>query len=64
MSAEDVVGAALAGLDQGAFITLPSLPDKAELDALEHARDVLAPYRPTRNVWPLQDCCDLTVSLG
>jgi short-subunit dehydrogenase len=30
MSAEDLVDAALAGLDQGETVTIPSLPDKAE----------------------------------
>jgi short-subunit dehydrogenase len=43
MSPEDVVDAGLAGLEQGELITLPSLPDKADLDAFEHARDVLGP---------------------
>jgi short-subunit dehydrogenase len=43
MSAEDVVDAALAGLEQGELITLPSVPDSADLDAFERARDVLAP---------------------
>jgi uncharacterized protein len=28
MSAEDTVDAALAGLDQGEIVTIPSLPDK------------------------------------
>jgi uncharacterized protein len=30
MAAEDTVDAALAGLDQGETVTIPSLPDKAE----------------------------------
>jgi short-subunit dehydrogenase len=43
MTAEDVVDAALAGLEQGELITLPSVPDQADVDAFEHARGVLAP---------------------
>jgi hypothetical protein len=38
MSAENLVDAALAGLDQGETVTIPSLPDKAEWDAFETAR--------------------------
>lgn len=44
MSTEDMVDAALAGLDQGEFATIPSLPEKAAWDALENARAVLAPH--------------------
>lgn len=43
MSAEDAVDAALAGLEQGELVTIPSLPDKADWDAFERARDALAP---------------------
>lgn len=38
MSADDMVDAALAGLDQGEVVTIPSLPDKAEWDRYEAAR--------------------------
>jgi short-subunit dehydrogenase len=38
MSAEDMVDAALAGLEQGEVVTIPALPDKAEWDAFEAAR--------------------------
>src|SRR5476651_2138204 len=38
MSADDMVDAALAGLDQGEVVTIPSLPDKAEWDAFDAAR--------------------------
>src|ERR1700737_3647237 len=38
MRAEDMVDAALAGLDQGAIVTIPSLPDKDGGDRLEEAR--------------------------
>jgi short-subunit dehydrogenase len=38
MSADDLVDAALAGLDQGELITIPSLPDRAEWEAYEAAR--------------------------
>jgi short-subunit dehydrogenase len=43
MSAGDAVDAALAGLEQGELVTIPSLPDKADWDAFETARDRLAP---------------------
>ena len=42
MSAEDMVDAALAGLDQGETVTIPSLPDKAEWDAFEAARQAMS----------------------
>jgi hypothetical protein len=38
MSGEDMVDAALAGLDQGELVTIPSLQDKAEWDRFEAAR--------------------------
>ena len=37
MSTEDIVDAALAGLDQGEVVTIPALPDKAEWDRFEAA---------------------------
>lgn len=43
MSAETLVDAALAGLDQGETVTIPSLPDPALWDAFEAARLALAP---------------------
>lgn len=43
MSADDVVDAALAGLEQGERITIPSLPDQADWDAFERARQALGP---------------------
>jgi short-subunit dehydrogenase len=43
MSAEDVVDAALAGLDQGEFVTIPSLPSAADWEAFENARRALMP---------------------
>jgi short-subunit dehydrogenase len=42
MTADDLVDAALAGLDQGEKVTIPSLPDKAEWDAFESARREMA----------------------
>jgi hypothetical protein len=42
MSAEDMVDAALAGLDQGEVVTIPSLPDKAEWDGYEAARRAMS----------------------
>jgi short-subunit dehydrogenase len=43
MSAADVVDAALAGLDAGEVVTLPSLPDAADWQRLEDARLALGP---------------------
>jgi short-subunit dehydrogenase len=43
MSADDLVDAALAGLDQGELATVPSLPDAADWAAFEAARAALGP---------------------
>jgi short-subunit dehydrogenase len=43
MSAQDMVDASLAGLDQGELITIPSLPDAADWQAFEEARRKLSP---------------------
>lgn len=43
MSAEDMVDAALAGLDQGEVVTLPALPDAAQWQAFDDARRKLSP---------------------
>jgi uncharacterized protein len=43
MSADDLVDAALAGLDQGELATVPSLPDVADWNAFESARAALRP---------------------
>lgn len=43
MSADDMVNAALAGLDLGEFATIPALPDIADLQAYEAARQKLMP---------------------
>jgi short-subunit dehydrogenase len=43
MTVDDAVDAALAGLDAGELITIPSLPDAAHWDAFEAARMTLAP---------------------
>ena len=43
MSGEDLVDAALAGLDLGEIVTIPSLPEQAEWDAYEAARVAMAP---------------------
>lgn len=42
MSADDMVDAALAGLDQGERVTIPALPDQAEWDAYEAARRAMS----------------------
>ncbi len=42
MSTEDMVEAALAGLDQGELVTIPALPDKAEWDRFEAARRAMS----------------------
>ncbi|WP_460117015.1 SDR family NAD(P)-dependent oxidoreductase [Pseudomonas sp. S2_C03] len=43
MEVEEMVDAALAGLDQGELITIPSLPNVADWDAFVAARYVMAP---------------------
>lgn len=43
MSGENLVDAALAGFDLGEFATVPSLPEVADWDAFEAARDALRP---------------------
>ena len=42
MSAADLVDAALAGLDQGETVTIPSLPDLAEWDKFDAARRAMS----------------------
>jgi short-subunit dehydrogenase len=43
MSAEDMVEAALAGLDLGESVTIPSLPDQAEWNRYDAARRAMSP---------------------
>jgi uncharacterized protein len=43
MSAEDLVDAALAGLDRGELVTIPALPEYADWDAYEAARQQMLP---------------------
>jgi short-subunit dehydrogenase len=43
MSAEDMVDAALAGLDQGEFVTIPALPDAGQWQTYEAARQAMLP---------------------
>jgi short-subunit dehydrogenase len=43
MSSQDMVDAALAGLAQGELVTIPALPDRADWDAYETARQTLVP---------------------
>ncbi|SDB60040.1 SDR family NAD(P)-dependent oxidoreductase [Belnapia rosea] len=43
MEVEDMVGAALAGLDQGELVTIPSLPDAADWERADAARLALGP---------------------
>jgi short-subunit dehydrogenase len=43
MRGEDAVDAALHGLDEGELVTIPSLPDRADWDVYEAARQTLIP---------------------
>jgi short-subunit dehydrogenase len=43
MSAGDMVDAALAGFDQGEFVTIPALPDAEQWESYEAARQALMP---------------------
>jgi short-subunit dehydrogenase len=44
MTTEDMVDAALSGLDQGEFVTVPALPEIADWEAFEAARKALGPH--------------------
>ncbi len=48
MSADDLVDAALVGLDRGEFATIPSLQDASEWDAWEAARGAMLPHLSSR----------------
>ena len=48
MQADDMVDAALVGLDEGEFITIPSLPNLADWQSYEAARQKLIPNLPLR----------------
>ena len=57
MGSEDLVDAALAGLDLGELVTIPSLPEAADWQAYEAARQKLIPNlslsrRPSRYLLP------------
>jgi uncharacterized protein len=43
MSAEEMVDASLAGLAQGEFVTIPALPNNADWEVFEAARQALLP---------------------
>jgi short-subunit dehydrogenase len=43
MSVDDLVDAAIAGLDQGEFVTVPALPEAEQWEAFEGARQALMP---------------------
>jgi uncharacterized protein len=43
MSADDMVDAALAGLEQGELVTIPALPEAADWQAFEAARQKMSP---------------------
>jgi short-subunit dehydrogenase len=53
MSAEDMVDASLAGLDQHELITIPSLPAAADWDKFEAARKALGLTFRARNRRPV-----------
>jgi short-subunit dehydrogenase len=43
MTAEDMVDASLAGLDQHELVTIPALPDVADWEKYDAARKALGP---------------------
>src|SRR5262249_11416339 len=49
MPVEDMVDAAVAGFDQGEFVTIPALPDVRDWEAYEAARQNLAPKLSLRS---------------
>ena len=44
MDVDDMVDAALVGLDRGETVTIPALPDIAEWEAYESARQKMIPH--------------------
>jgi short-subunit dehydrogenase len=52
MTAEDMVDAALAGFDQGEFVTIPALPDVGQWQTYEAARQALLPNLSRREPAP------------
>jgi short-subunit dehydrogenase len=52
MEPGDLVDAALAGLDAGETVTIPTLPDPADWQALEAARHRLRPHLSNREAAP------------
>lgn len=50
MRAEDLVDAALRGLDRGELISIPSLQDVGEWEAFEAARQAMAPHLSSNTV--------------
>ena len=52
MDAGEMVDAALAGLDNGENVTIPSLPDVAEWEAYESARQAMLPKLSRKTVAP------------
>jgi short-subunit dehydrogenase len=52
MDVEVMVDAALAGLDMGEAITIPALPDRADLDAYLAARAALRPNLSLKDAAP------------
>jgi short-subunit dehydrogenase len=49
MDAEELVDAALTGLDAGELVTIPTLPDPADWQAMEAARRNLRPHLSARH---------------
>jgi short-subunit dehydrogenase len=49
MTADDMVDAAIAGLDQGELVTIPALPDIADWEAYEAARRKMMPKLSLRS---------------
>jgi short-subunit dehydrogenase len=52
MSADDLVDAALAGLDLGETVTIPALPNQAEWDRYDAARRAMSPKLSSAIVAP------------
>ena len=49
MDPEALVDAALAGLDAGELVTIPTLPNPADWQAMETARQKLRPHLSARH---------------
>lgn len=61
MTPDNLVDAALVGLDRGEFATMPSLADPEQCAAWERARGPMLPHLSSSSIAP---CCRLAAAAG